>query len=253
MPLRREDELRRILQNITVARTCPPEAGIPLLIAADDEYVADMYAAMLKQGFGDAAMAEIDALSLTEADFAPGRENIFLRSLTETKSARTVFLISHCEALRPGETEELIKVLDVEYRRRFKLFHPPVSLDLSKLTFILLASEPSAAVRRLSAVSDTVWSARIDAAERPAVVQSMFRARAHAFGCAEVTVESGCCDLLTGYDTKQLQKIVDGALRAAIFEKRDTITPSAVRAIVEERNITAPRRGFGYTGGEYHA
>lgn len=250
LPLQRDGETRKILRNITVAMKCPAEAYMPLLVVTPEDYIEDMYVSGIRKGFPEGSVVEIDAATLARQDFIGGRENVFLRGLSETKSANTVFMIKNCEALESEELDELLKVLDYEYRRKFKLFQPPVSLDLSGLMFVLFASKRNDAVIKLSGCCDTVWTERIRREEKTAVVEAIFRSRAASFGCPDMAMEEGCGEFLAGYDSKQLQQIIDGALRCAVYEESTCISLDSVKAVCNEQNIAAPRRGFGYTGGD---
>lgn len=250
-PLKRETEEKKIKQNLTVAMECPGAVYTPLMLVASDDYVTDMYAGLLKQGFAKAPVVELDASLLTTQDFSAGRENVFLRSLSETKSTRTVFFIKHCEALEDDKLQGLVKMLDYTYRSKFKLFEPTVSLDLSKLLFVLFAGQQNEAVMALSKCCDTVWTAPVSPAEKHAVIDSVFSARLAAFGCKNMTMEEGCKAFLTAYGTKQVQQIVDGALREAIFEKETAITLNTVQMVCKEQQV-ATKREFGYMGGGWN-
>lgn len=251
-PLKREGEEKKIKQNLTVAMKCPGTVYTPLLLVASDDYVTDMYATLLKQGFSKAPVVELDASLLTTQDFSAGRENVFLRSLSETKSTRTVFFIKHCEALEEEKLQGMVKMLDYSYRSKFKLFEPTVSLDLSKLLFVLFAGQQNEATMTLSKCCDTVWTAPVSQAEKHAVIDSLFSARSAAFGCRNMTMEEGCKAFLTAYGTKQVQQIVDGALREAIFEKETSISLSTVQMVCKEQQQVAAKREFGYMGGGWN-
>lgn len=253
LPLDRKEEVGKILQNLAVARQCPAEVYLPLLIVAQDEYLTEMYSDMLKKGLSAAPVVELDAAALTAQDLTGCRENVFLRGLSETKSARTVFLLKHCEELREEQVDELVRMLSYEYRRKFKLFQPAVSLDLSGLQFVLLAGERNSQVMKLAAHCDTVWTERIRVEEKDAVVNTLFHSRSASFGHGNMTMEEGCLEYLAAYDTRQVQLIVDCALRGAIFHNRDSISLSAIKTICADQNINTPKRGFGYMGGVYHA
>lgn len=251
--LRRDQELRQILQNIAVAQCCAPEAYAPLLVVASDGYLTEMYSNMLRAGFPENAVVEIDAGTLTEADFVGGRENIFLRGMMETRSARTVFLVKDCHELEKPQLDELCKLLDGDYRRKYKLFQPPVSLDLSGLVFVLLAQERNAAVQQLAQLCDTVWTERIGQQEKAAVVEAVFRSRAKSFGMEDMTLETGCREFLGSFDTKHIQQMLDTALRRAVFEGHGPITLAQLKESSREQSLAAPRRGFGYMGGNRNA
>ncbi len=252
MPVQRQEELRKILQNLTVARQCPPESCSPLLIAGSDSCMAQMYARMLREGFGDTPTVFLDAGTLTAQDFAGSRENVFLRGLNQTRAARTVFVIRDCQELEENELSQLIRVLDPQYRRQFKLFQPPISLDLSGLVFVLLASERNEAVARLSEVCDTVWSDRLTLQERPAMVSAIFRQRAEEYGCGQLRPDPESLEYLTTLEPRWVRSLVDGAIARAIFEEKTLITLADLQAVYREQNMAAPRRGFGYTGGQMY-
>lgn len=212
-----------------------------------------MYHGFIRSGFENCPVVELDAGTLTPQDFYGTRENVFLRGIAETKSARTVFVVKDCEEMEKEQLEEFIKVFDYEYRRKYKLFQPPVSLDLSGLRFIFLANGRDSLVTKLSEHCDTVWSERISAEEKERVVCSVIDSRVKSFNCKKVKIDDGCREYLSAFDAKQLQQIVDSALKRAIFEQQYTITLEGLKTICKEQNISVSKRGFGYTGGEQYA
>ncbi len=251
LPLTREGEVDKILRNLTVARCCPAAVYTPLLISSCDEYIAGMYTDMFTRGYANEPLFMIDASTLTEKDFIPGKENILLRGLSATGSARTVFLVTHLDQLQSELTEELQKILDTEYRRRYRLFCPNVSLDLSGVQFILLSAERTQTVTRLSRLCDTVLTERITGEEKSAVVGALFAERARCFGYAHMKMDEDTKAYLLNYDTDKVQQIVDAALCLAVYDRSERITLSMVKQVCEEQNILRQKRGFGYTGGSY--
>lgn len=250
--LQREGEKSRILQNLTVARDCPVQAYTPLLVVSGDEYLSEMYRKALKKGLKDTALVELDAAALTEQDFFGGVENVFLRGLSLTGKARTTFMIRHCEALSDPCLTALEKVLDLSNRKNFKLFSPAVNLDLSGLTFVLLASEKNTVSSELSEYCDTVWVKDVTKAEKELVVNEIFRSRADSFGVS-LDLEEGCTGYLGEFDTRTVRQIVDEALRRAVFERTECVTLSLIKECGKDQRPAAVRRGFGYMGGKNYA
>lgn len=253
LPLRREEEVRRILQNFAVARYCPVDVYKPLLITASEDYPVQMYGRMLKHALQGTAVMELDAGTLTDADFAGTADNVFLRGLNETRVATTVFLIRDCQELSEGHADALCKLLDRDFCRKFKLFQPAVSLDLSQLRFVLLAAGKTAGVRKLAECCDTVSVSRIRPEEKNAVIADIFRNRALAYGRENLTLEADGQVYLTQFDTRQATVILDGAIRNAVFDGTRTITLQALQQVSRSDAITPVRREFGYTGGKCHA
>ncbi len=256
LPLCRASESEKILQNFTVAARCPSEVYMPLLIVANDEFVANMYGKMLKDGFADASIVEFDAGTLGAQDFAPTKENIFLRGLSETKNSRTLFVFKHCEELSMDLIEQFEDILDYENRRKFKLFQPSVSLDLSDIMIVMFASERTSGVNRIAERCDTVISSRISDAEKPKVVEAMLGERTRSYGCEGLTLEDGCAEYLAHYDTKRIHRIIDGVLKSVICSGADKVTLDLVKKVCGENSIKGSesvRIGFGYIGGENNA
>ena len=253
LPLHREEEVRRILQNFAVARYCPVDVYKPLLITASEDYPVQMYGRMLKEALQDTAVVELDAGTLTDADFACTADNVFLRGLNETRVATTVFLIRDCQELSEGHAEALCKLLDRDFCRKFKLFQPAVSLDLSQLRFVLLASGKTAGVRKLADCCDTVGVSRIRPEEKAGVVTDIFHNRALAYGRENLTLEAEGQDYLTQLDIRQATAILDSAIRGAVFDGSERITLEALQQANRSDSVTPVRREFGYTGGKCHA
>lgn len=253
LPLRREDEIRKILQNFAVAMSCPGDVYNPLMIVAGDEFLLQMYSRMLRCGLGDTPVVEIDAGTLTPMDFSGSKDNVFLRGLCETRCANTVFLVKDCQELTAALADELVKVLDYSYRCKYKLFQPAVSLDLSGIRFILLSGGKTAPVMKLAQCCDTVFSQRIRGEEKAAVIDAIFRDRARAYGREKLTMEEPCRGYLTTFTSGQVRQIVDGAIRGAVFTQADTIGLEDLQMVCKDLNITPGRREFGYTGGDHYA
>lgn len=253
LPLYREGEIRKILQNFAVAMGCPGDVYTPLMIVAGDEFLLQMYSQMLRCGMGDTPVVEIDAGTLTGMDFSGSKDNVFLRGLCETRAANTVFLVKDCQELTAALADELVKVLDYSYRRKFKLFQPAVSLDLSGIRFILLSGGKTAPVMKLAQCCDTVFSRRIRSEEKDAVIDAIFRGRARAYGREALTMEADCLSYLTTFTSGQVRQIVDGAIRGAVFTQAEVIRLEDLQMVCKDQNITPGRREFGYTGGDHHA
>ncbi|MBE6958180.1 MAG: hypothetical protein E7447_03385 [Ruminococcaceae bacterium] len=250
LPLRREAELDKLLCSLSPATNNRLSLYQTLLVAGDDAYVADMYVDALKAGFADGnKVIEVDAGTLGMEDFVGAKENFLLRGLSETKQSHTVFLVKDCEELGERELEELIKLLDYEYRCKFKLLEPTVCLDLSDVLIVLFASETNETVRTLARECDVVWTARISEEEKQTVIDATFRERARCFGVGRAELEDAGKAYLAGFKTEQIMRIIDGALKKAAYENDSVVTAETLKTISGQQNIPGTRRGFGYMGG----
>ncbi len=252
-PLNREAEMHKILCSLSPATNHRNALYQTLLVAGDDEYVADMYVEALKAGFDKRnKVIEVDAGTLSALDFAGAKENFILRGLSETKQSHTVFLVKQCEEIEENALSELIKLLDYDYRRKFKLLEPTVSLDLSDVLIVLFASQTNESVRKLAEECDVVWTARLSDAEKQTVIESTFQSRAKSFGIGCAKLEDAGKAFLAPFKTGQIIRIIDSALKKAAYEKESVITAESLKTITAQQNITAGKREFGYLGGVFY-
>lgn len=250
VPLPREQELHEIFCSLSPVVSNRPALYRPLLVASEDGYVSNMYAQAVERGFAESGkVIRVDAGTLTLRDFVGTKENFILRGLSETKQSHTVFLLNHCQELGAQEMEELLKLLDYGYRRKFKLLEPTVSLDLSDVVIVLFATGRNDAVQVLAEACDTVWTQRISQQEKQTVIDTMFRQRATSFGCEGIQLEDDCVAYLEPFQTGQIVRLIDSALKKAAYDKETRITAAALKTICDQQNISRSKRQFGFLGG----
>ena len=253
VPLKREIEIEQILCSLSPAVNGKNSLYQVLLVAGDDRYISEMYAGALKNGFEKKnKVLEIDASTLSMRDFAAAKENFILRGLSETKDSHTVFLIKNCEELGKNEFEELVKLLGYDYRRKFKLLDPTVSLDLGDILLVLFASDTNENVQRLAKECDVVWTDKISDEEKSIVIDSTFKARSKSFGIARATLDDEGRRYLAPFRTGQIIRIIDNALKKAAYDNETIITAKSLREIISQQGVTTNKREFGYLGGIFH-
>lgn len=253
LPIDRGEEAKKIARNLAVAASCPDTVYMPLLIVSSDPFVSEMYREMIRAGINGCPVAEIDAATLNDRDFFNGKENVFLRTISATKAINTVFIVKNCEALSEEQLSALLQLLDNENKKSFKLFDPPVSFDLSGMTFVLFAGTRNGAVYTLSERCETLWAESVSSSEKATVIDTILEAGAKDFDFKELTIEDTARDYLVSYNALQVSRIIDGVLRNAVFEKTSLVTLEMIKRVCKERNITLCKQGFGYTGGANYA
>ena len=250
IPRPRKEELEKIFCSIYPMTNNIAGHYRTLLVAGDDDYVPEMYAAALRAGFdGGNKVIEVDASTLTRADFIPGKENFILRGLSETKQTHTVFLVKHCDEMGEAEMAELTKLLDDEYRRKFKLLEPTVSLDLSDVLLVLFASRVNPGVKQLARECDVLWTAPVSRTEKQLMIDSTFKCCAKSYGIGGAKLEEGAREFLTSFKTGQIALLLEGAMKRAAFGKESVITEAALRSVSDQQSIRKSKREFGYIGG----
>lgn len=249
IPLVRSSEIKRIKQNIAIARDCPKNVYMPLLIVSQDEYVTSMYTDAIKKGFSGMSVFELDGGTLSSRDFYPTKENVFLRGISETKTTKTVFFIKDCEELSEECAKELTKSLDYEYRKKFKFFEPSVSIDLSGMLFVLMANNFNTAVKTIFPYCDVLEAQKVQKAEKTDMIKSVFSSRRHLYGCDRLSMDDEGLSYLAEFEPEKAVRAIDCIIKNAIFEKSSSISVLDIKNTCKEQNIEQARRGFGYTGG----
>lgn len=253
LPLIRDSETRKIIQNLKLAQRGPAEICSPLLIIAPDKFISDMYRDMITDILKDTPIAEIDAGTLDTYDLAPTRENVILRSLGETKTVRTVFIIKNCEELDRVVLDDLHNLLDYNYRKKFPLNNPAVAIDLSEAVFILFSHERDGEINQLIADCDTVYAEKISTEEKKTVIRTLFTNSKLKFGIPNAELSEECINYLLVFDTEKLQRIIDGTLKKLLFSSKNGISEQDIKTVCKEQNITSSKTGFGYVGGNIYA
>lgn len=248
IPLRREAEMHKILCSLSPATNNHIELYRTLLVAGNDEYIANMYETAVKRAFTNKVI-EVDAGTLSSQDFAAAKESFILRGLSETKESHTVFLVKNCEELGECELDELVKLLDFEYRKKFKLLEPTVSLNISDILIVLFASEVNKCIRKLANECDVVWTENISESEKNTVIDATFITRSKSFGIEQAKLEDEGKQYLLPFRTGQIIRIIDGALKKAAYDNEIVVTADSLKTIVAQQNYTESKREFGYLGG----
>ena len=251
--LRRTNETEKIINNLRLYERGPASICSPLFIVAPDMFFAEMYSEMITAVLGDTPVIELDAATFDAYSLAPIKENVIFRGLSETKNARTVFIIKNCEELEDGILDDLQNLLDYNYRKKFPLNTPSIAVDISQLVLILFSGSRDCEAMKLVAECDTVYVEKINRDEKKTVIKALFENRKNEFGTTKASLSEDSIAQLLEADPGKLQKIIDGVLRKVIFGKNPVITAEDISTVCKEQNIVNTKNGFGYVGGDVYA
>jgi hypothetical protein len=160
-----------------------------------------------------------------------------------------VFIIRHCEKLDERSVKLFTRLLDPVERRSWRMASPQISLDLSGLMFILVKSTAQCFASELASKCDLVRVGQISAEEKRLAIRNMFGKRAASFGRGDLVLDEECGQFLATFDTLNAQKIIDGAIKTAIYDDSQSITLTAVKEVCKQQNIDTVKKGFGFSGG----
>ncbi len=244
--LLRENEQRIILQSLKLAIESPEEVYRPLLVEASDTYICHMYADMIKNCLGGASFVDIDASTVNENDFSAGKDNVFLRGLSETKTANTIFFVHNAEALAGACAEKFVKFLDTDFRKHFRISSPSVTVDISGIMIIVLAADSTKETRNMADYCDNVKSEKVSIEEKKKVVKTLFRKTYENYRLEYSEPDEDICSCLLAFELDTIEQMVDGAVRKSLFDGSGKVKPEHIK---KSTGDTCSKHGFGYFGG----
>jgi hypothetical protein len=198
-------------------------------------------------------VVEIDARSLNIRDLDPTADNVFLRGVLNTGSARTVFMIHGCEELERNNLEVLAKWLNNSYRKNFELYNPRITLDMSGLMIILFATTKGAELSSLTSRCETVFTDRVRNEEKRHMIEVTLSSAVELYDNDNMSMSEECMPVLEEYDANRIVQIIEFAVRNAVYEGRDEIILTDVLEGGKNCKALSTAGGFGFNGGNNNA
>lgn len=242
-PLCRADEQEKIDRALSNADLRNLSSYRPLLITGNSKYILNVYAkAIIKAGSG-VHFERIDINTLTEYDFEPSSNNIFIRTIDEdTDNYCLLFLFGD---LSDRATEAVKSFLQSSKRCKFHINSPSVTLDLSEVLPVCFCDEKNA--ETFKHYCDVVRIADISQGAKPMIIQDMLRHKSKIYGLKKITLADGATDLFTGCNIDDTEKILDEAIRAhRIKNGAITLTKEMIAEYITENSKN--KMGFGFGG-----
>lgn len=142
MPLSREAEVKNVLRSLSDSDLRATDSFRPTCLCSDSEYVAEIYADVVRAAFKNARVEKIDAADLREFDVSPDKNNVFLRNIDERVG--NVCLISMRGDVPDYALEAIKAVLSGNRRKNFRLVKPSVTLDISSVLPVCVCDSENA-------------------------------------------------------------------------------------------------------------
>lgn len=239
LPVRRESELKAILQRLD-NRDLRWQAGYrPLCLSSDSPFMLSLYAAAIESSLAGAQVEKIFINELEDFDFRPAKSNIFVRSCDENKE-NVYFLFFR--GVVPVMCMNAAKAfLNGGSRRNFRLHSPSVCLDMSAVLPVCFCD--SRAEDDLRAFCDVVRISDASEEEKPALIRHILQKKEALYGLPEISVESDAFKALCTHGIDDIEKMLDEAIRCN-RKKGDSLC-LAKGDIKEERHEYSFRCGFG--------
>ncbi len=182
----------------------------PLCICADSEYLCKSYASAFKKAFAKAHIEHIKVADLSEYDFEPTKNNIFIRGCEEDEN--NVYFLYFNGDIKKGVLDAVTGFLNGTKRRKFRLQHPAVVLDLSPVLPVCFADRANA--KYLKEFCDLVSVAPVSEEEKSAVISDIFRTKQKYYGVGEITADAAAEERLSELSVDRAETIIDNIVRS---------------------------------------
>ena len=211
----------------------------PVCLCCESKYVLNMYSRAVKKQTAETHVEIIDIAELSDYDFEPTPNNIFVRSIDEDRDNR--LLLFFYGDIPERKIEAVKNILQSSKRAKFHLFSPNVTLNLSAVLPVCFCDEQNA--KWLKAYCDEIKLAPVSATELPVAVRDILERKQKLYGVGAIELDGEAGEIFKGYDIDTAEGLIDAAVRAR-RERGATITLS--RDILREYESDRERTiGFG--------
>lgn len=205
----REKEKAEILGAYQNFDLCNLSTYRPLCICSDTQFLLNLYAKMFDCPERKLHVFRVDVKDLTQIDFDPSINNVFLRNVDED-------LINVCLIFFTGSIDLKIAsrvktFLQARSREKFHLNSPSVNIDLSSVVPVCFCDS-----KNLSLVKDfcdVLYLSEVTVAEKSVVLESIFKERKELYNDTNVTCDESFYKELSGYTVDEAEKVIDEAIR----------------------------------------
>lgn len=242
-PLARDavaEKLYSALRNVDL-RTL--DSYKPLCLSSDSAYILDAYATTVAGLVDGAHVERIEVSDLTAPDFELTKNNVFISGCTEYKN--NVYLLFFRGEIAPAVFEQVKNFLRSAKRRRFRLIHPAVCLDLSAVLPICFCDRENE--RLLKKYCDVTRISEATKAERKMVVDHILGEKRKQYGVPQITVCDEAIGQLTGLSIDAMESALDEAILSHRAKGQPLfLTAEIMKNCISEQN--GARKYFGFGG-----
>lgn len=239
--LKRQAEAETIVRALNNCDLRQLPAYRPVCLCSESKYVLNMYANAIAARSAGTHVEIIDVAELSEYDFEPTPNNIFVRSINEDKDNR--FLLYFIGDIPEVKIELTKSILQSNRRAKFHLNNPNVTLNLSAVLPICFCDERNA--RLLKPYCDVIELSEVKAEEIPLAVTDIIAGKERAYGVKSIKLDGEVADIFKGIDIDTAERLLDIAVRAR-RQKGATIT--VCREMIRQHSAENNRTIIGFGG-----
>lgn len=195
----------------------------PVCLCSDSRYLLDSYAKAIAEVNKSVHIENIDVGALTDYDFEPTANNIFIRSADEDRD--NYYFLFLTGELSERAFDAVKSFLQSAKREKFHLNSPSVTLNLGEILPVCFCDEKNANLFRQ--YLDIIKLAAICTDERSLAIQDMLDAKTLLYGLSEIELAEGVTQLFESYGVDEIEKSLDEAIRANRVKNQKIILDDA--------------------------
>ena len=239
--LTREKERSTVTECLGNYRFDGKGGGLPLCLCSESAHVLNMYAESISELFVGANIERIEISDLIPSDTEPTGNDLFVRSINEKK--QNVFFLSFKGDTDEAAVEWAKKIIRNDFRRKYRLNSPAVSLDLSSVIVIVLSDAENA--KKISKYTETVNLARVSDCEKPIIVKTIADKKGKAYGFDSVTIDEDALSDLCAITAEKAEKILEKVIRGSLADKKQAnVSRDNVKRYLKQKDFNNTY-GFG--------
>lgn len=182
----------------------------PLCICSESMYLLNLYAKALFSLQKGVHSEKLNVAELSEYEFEPTQNNIFVRNIAEDKDNR--FLLFFCGEISERKMDAINNILQSARRTKFHLINPGVTLNLGAILPICFCDKRN--LDALKPYCDVVEIAPLTREETSCALNEILKRKQKSYNVAQVELRGAPSDVFAGYDIDTAERMIDAAIRA---------------------------------------
>lgn len=242
LPLKRENEVDSVIRSLKNSDFRASSFYRPLCLCCESKYILNLYANALAENNKSIHIEKIDVGALSEYDFEPTYNNIFIRSVEENKDNR--FLMFFYGEISERKMDSVKKILQGTMRTKFHLINPGITLNMEAVLPICFCEKQN--VDLLKPYCDVVMLSTVNNNEFSSAIEDIFVNKEKLYGVRSIKLNEKIDYIFKGYDIDTAENLIDAAVRGRRKSGADiTLSRDILREYIQENS--KPVIGFGGT------
>ena len=255
MPINREDEQQQIAAALYNRDLRTWSNYKPLCINCDSLYLQKLHAKAIENCFQGEMVERIYVSELSERDFEPTLNNVFVRRckvvsdnervVKRNNDTSNVFLLFLNGEIPDGVMRHVKEFLVAAWRHKVQLLHPSVTLDFSYAMPICICDNANA--KKLKNFVETVQVAVVTADEQSRLIDEMIDKKAILYFGRKVEITDNATKLMSDLSLEDAEKVIDTAFRAMRVKYNNANKIAfAIKPFVDTYKQQHGERGYGF-------